>query len=188
VRVRDHLALSTAGAALLYPWFGRRVLSGWAASILIDVDHYLWFVANERRLDPGAALRFFNEAQPPPATNVRFLHTPVAMAVVAALSTRWRGLRPVAVGMAAHAALDAYHDARMDRVRAAALCRDNFTCQECGAQDDSVTAHTARQPSLLPSYKESNFVALCGPCHAAAHATPNRRTRRQGRRMVLVHP
>ena len=181
MRVRDHIALSTAAAALLFPFFGKRVVPAWAASILIDADHYLWFVANERRVDPVAAVEFFNEAQPPPATNVRWFHSPVALSIVAALATRRRSLLPVAIGMAAHAAVDVYHDARMNRVKERALRRDGYRCQECGAQDETVTAHTKSQPLLLPSYDGSNFVALCGPCHRAAHQKPQAaRPRRLG--------
>src|SRR5215469_1551742 len=177
MRVRDHMLLSTVGAALLYPWFGRRVAAGWAGSVLIDVDHYLWFVANEKRLDPVAAVQFFNESQPPPATNVRWFHSPVALGIVGALSLKSRALRPVFLGMAAHVALDTYHDARMERVRKQVLRRDSYTCQECGARGDTVTAHTARQPALLPSYRLSNYVTLCVDCHADAHASPPRRRR-----------
>ena len=169
MRVRDHIALSTAAATLLFPFFGKPVAPAWAASILIDTDHYLWFVANERRLDPVAAVQFFNEAQPPPATNVRWFHSPLALSVVAVVAARRRALLPVAIGMAAHVAVDVYHDARMKRAKEAALRRDGFRCQECGAQDDTVTAHTRTQPAVLPSYKVSNFVALCGTCHVAAH-------------------
>jgi hypothetical protein len=175
LRVRDHIALSTAAATLLFPLFGKRVAPAWAASILIDSDHYLWFVANERRLDPVAALHFFNEAQPPPASSVRWFHSPVALAIAAAASAKRRSLLAVALGMAAHVALDVYHESRMKRVQAAALRRDDYRCQECGATDETVTVHTRSQPMVLPSYKVGNFVALCGPCHVAAHKGHKRR-------------
>lgn len=188
MRVRDHVVLSTAAAALLYPFVGaRHVAPAWAASILIDADHYLWFVAHKRRLDPVAAVQFFNEAQPAPASNVRWFHSPVALSIAAALAARRKALFPVALGMAAHVAVDIYHDARLARARAEALHRDGNRCQACGVQDETVTAHTRRQPRLLPSYKVSNFVALCGPCHAAAHnqrpgTEPERLRRAAGRR------
>ena len=183
MRVRDHIAISTAAAAVLLPFVGKKnVALGWAGSILIDADHYLWFVANERRIDPVAAVNFFNEAQPPPATNVRWFHHPVVLAGVAAAAVKRRSLLPVAIGMAAHAALDIYHDARLQRVRAAVLRRDGYRCQECGVRDETVTAHTARQPQVLPSYKLSNYVALCGPCHTAAH----QRSAKRSHRMLTV--
>lgn len=169
MRVRDHIALSTAAAALMFPLVGKHVAPAWAASILIDSDHYFWFVKNERRVHPLAAVRFFNEAQPAPTSNVRWFHSPVALTAVAALAAWRRSLFPVAVGMAAHVVVDTYHDARMKRVRDAVLHRDAYRCQECGAKDDTVTVHTRRQPMLLPSYEPRNFVALCGRCHEAAH-------------------
>jgi hypothetical protein len=170
VRVRDHVALSTAGAALLYPLVGRRVLGAWAASILIDADHYLWFCLIQRRVDPLAAVRFFNEAQPPQHPATRLFHTPVALSIVLLLSTRRRAALPVALGMALHVAIDAYHEARMSQVRAAALQRDEFTCQVCGTSDPRVTAHLTQQPWLLPSYQTPDLITLCSSCHEAAHA------------------
>jgi len=187
MRVRDHIVLATVGAALLAPWLGpRRTAAAWAGSVLIDIDHYIWFVANEGRLDPIAALSFFNEAQPPPATNVRIFHGPVALGAMAALSIRWKALWPVTLGMAAHVAADRYHDARLSRVRAAVLRRDGFTCQECGVRDETVTAHMARQPRVMPSYKPGNFVALCGTCHAAALGARAPVESRRVRRLVLT--
>ena len=66
MRVRDHIALSTAGSALLSRWFGRGVISIWAGAVLIDVDHYVWFCLRERRLNPMSAVRYFNGAYTPP--------------------------------------------------------------------------------------------------------------------------
>jgi hypothetical protein len=144
---------------------------GWAASLLIDIDHYAWFVINRRRLDPLAAVRFFNQAEPPEGAKVRFLHGPIVIGAIALLGTRWRSLYPVAAGMAAHAAIDAFNDGRLKGARLAALRRDGFRCQECGAADGTVKAHQARRRRLLPSYDPSDFVALCGRCHVWAHSS-----------------
>jgi 5-methylcytosine-specific restriction endonuclease McrA len=72
--------------------------------------------------------------------------------------------------MSAHVALDEFHRARMGQARAAALERDGFRCRACGAGGPDVDGHVWRQPWLLPSYRPQNLVALCGPCHQAAHA------------------
>lgn len=169
MRVRDHIALSSASAALLYPWVGRKVVAAWAASILIDADHYLWFCIRERNIKPLAAYRFFNRANAPHHTATRLLHSPVAISVALLISLRRPKLLPVAAGMALHTVMDAVHELRLARSRAAALRRDNFRCQACGWPGLGVVAHIDRQPRLMPSYRSQNLIALCVACHEAAH-------------------
>ena len=170
MRVRDHLVVSTVGAALLCPWAGRGVVTTWAASVLIDADHYFWFCLRQRRLSPSAAVRFFNEAEPPQHTATRLLHSPVLLLLVLLLGTRRRGARRLGLGMALHVAIDTYHEARMAKARAAALHRDAYSCQACGAQGSRVGVHLSQQPRLLPSYGTQNLIALCSGCHEAAHS------------------
>lgn len=170
MRVRDHVALSTTGAAFLLPTLGPAVAVPWAASILIDADHVLWFCAHERSLNLAAALRYFDGARPASHSATRLLHAPWVLALVAALGMRWRGARLVGLGMLFHVALDGYHQARTDVARRTALRRDGYTCQWCGAKGADVVAHLWRQPRLLPSYHAERFVSLCPICHEDAHA------------------
>jgi hypothetical protein len=170
MRVRDHVALSTASAALLHPWLRRRAIGLWAGSILVDVDHYLWFCLTQRRWNPLAAMRFFNEAGPPQHAATRALHTPVTPLALLVASARCRGLLPVALGVALHLGLDLRHERRMDGARAEAIRRDDFSCQACGTRASHVGTHLRRQPWLLPSYDPHDLVSLCTPCHEAAHA------------------
>jgi hypothetical protein len=174
VRVRDHVALSSTAAVALAPFVGRRVLAPWAASILIDVDHYLWFCLRQRRLNPVAALSFFNDAEVPRHLATRFLHSPLVLLMFPVLGKRWRCALPVTLGMALHVALDVHHEARMAGARAAVLRRDERTCQSCGVRGTRVVAHLRKQPWLLPSYRRENFVTLCGSCHETAHARSQR--------------
>jgi hypothetical protein len=170
VRVRDHIAISTAAAAVLRPWFGRRVLGLWAGGVLIDADHYLWFCRRERRLSPVAAVRFFNQADAPQLPATRVLHRPVALVPLLLLGLPRRALRPLALGLGMHVALDAVHGTRMRRARFAALERDGSSCQACGART-RVGTHLRRQPLLLPSYDASNLITLCDRCHERAHTS-----------------
>jgi hypothetical protein len=170
MRVRDHVAFSTAGAALLCPALGRGALALWAGSVLIDLDHYVWFCLRQRRWNPLAAVRFFNQAHPPQHSATRLLHSPVAPLAVLLLGVRRRALVPVALGMGLHVALDAHHDARMDEARSAALERDDFSCQVCGIRAPQLGTHLRRQPWLLPSYEAQNLISLCTTCHEAEHA------------------
>jgi hypothetical protein len=170
MRVRDHVALSTAAAAVIGPRIGRPVLGLWAASVLIDADHYLWFLLRRRRLSPVAAVRFFNQAHAPHHRATRMFHSPLALLAVALVGVVHRRALAVAVGMGMHVAMDAHHEARLDKARAVALERDQFSCRQCGIRAPNVGAHLERQPRLLPSYRPENLISLCGPCHEAAHA------------------
>jgi hypothetical protein len=173
IRVRDHIALSTVGAVALRPWLGRGAVGVVAGGVLVDVDHYLWFCVHERRLDPRAAVRRFNEADAPRGPATRSLHGPGAALVLLVMSNRRRGLRPVIAGVGLHLALDRFHEARMARVRVGALKRDGYSCQGCGTRGPHVETHIHKQPSLLPSYRTRNLSSLCGPCHQAAHRCAN---------------
>jgi hypothetical protein len=170
VRVRDHVLISAAGAALTAPFLGRGALGLWAGGVLIDTDHYVWFCLRHRCLSPTAAVRFFNQADPPQHPATRALHAPLALVLVVLLGLRQRRLLPVALGMGMHVALDARHVTQMDRARSAALARDGYSCQACGTAGPPVTAHVRRQPRLLPSYRAQNLISLCGLCHEGAHA------------------
>ena len=169
MRVRDHIVISTALAAALYPVLRRRVVAPWAASILLDADHYLWHAAHARTLDPRAAMRFFNQAQPPRHAATRWLHTPQALLLLILVGLRWPLAIRAALGVALHIQLDLYHEWRTDRIRAAVLRRDRAICQWCGARGPDVVAHCWRQPLILPSYRPAHFISLCAACHEAAH-------------------
>lgn len=168
MRVRDHVALSTVAAAVLYPRLRRRVLGFWAASIFIDVDHYLWYAVRSGGLDAVAAVRHFNSADAPESPETRRLHHPALLLGLAAVSAIAPALRLPVLGMAFHVGLDSYHRARTERSRAAARQRDGNRCGVCGSTED-VVVHVWRQPRLLPSYRTENFAVLCASCHEAAH-------------------
>jgi hypothetical protein len=170
MRVRDHIALATTASALARPWLRNGAMGLWAGSVLIDVDHYLWFCLRERSWNPKAAMRFFNAAHPPQHAATRVLHSPGAPLALLLLGVRRRALFWAGAGMLLHIALDVHHEARMDKARSEALERDGFTCQVCGARAPDIGTHLRSQPWLLPSYEPLNLVALCDPCHEAAHA------------------
>lgn len=171
MRVRDHLVLSSAGAALLRPWARSSALGVIAGGVLIDADHYAWFCLRQRSLNPAAAVRYFNAASPPQHQGTRVLHAPLALLGVFLAGLHQRRLLPIALGMCLHVALDTHHRVRMDKARSAALVRDQFSCQSCGSRAWHVDAHIRSQPWLLPSYATRNLISLCRPCHEAAHSS-----------------
>ena len=168
MRVRDHVAFSTATAAVALPWLGRDATWLWVGGVLIDADHYAWFSLSQRRVDPRAAVQFFNRAHAPQHRATRALHDPRILIGALFLGARHRCLMPLAVGMSLHVALDRQHDARLDRARAVALKRVDYACCACGTRT-RVGTHIWRQPWLLPSYGADDLVSLCGPCHERAH-------------------
>jgi hypothetical protein len=169
MRVRDHLVVSTAGAALLAHWAGRAALGLWVGSVLIDADHYVWFCVSHRTVSTRRAIRFFNGAHPPQHAGTRALHSPGALALAGGLALRRPRLRPVVAGMGLHVLLDLGHEAGMQRARDAALRRDGFACQACGTRAGDVGTHLWHQPRLMPSYAARNLVSLCPSCHELAH-------------------
>jgi hypothetical protein len=145
VRVRDHIAASMAGAALLRPWVRHGTAGLMAGGVLIDADHYAWFCLRQRRLNPLAAVRFFNEANPPHHRGTRALHTPLAVVAILLAGLRLPRLLPVAVGMGLHVALDTHHEARMATARTAVLERDGFSCRK--KAPSTCTSRTWRKTS-----------------------------------------
>lgn len=172
MRVRDHLLISTAAAAAARPIMGDAVIRWWAASILIDVDHYAWYVLHAGRTNPLDAIRYFNGPSVPDQSPTRFLHHPVSLGVGLALALRRRSLLPVWCGMVAHVLLDRRHRMAMSRARAAALQRSGTRCEGCGSSGVEVTVHLDTQPALLPSYAPRNHRVLCAACHDLVHPEP----------------
>jgi 5-methylcytosine-specific restriction endonuclease McrA len=174
MRVRDHIALSSTGAALVQPWLRRGAIGFWAGGVLVDVDHYAWVCVRKRLWSPRAAMRFFNEAHPPQHRETRVLHSPVVPLALLVAALRRPALVAVAAGVAVHLALDVHHQTRMDAARAVALERDGFSCQACGSHAPGIGTHLQGQPWLMPSYQPHNLVALCESCHETAHAARSR--------------
>lgn len=180
MRVRDHVLLSTGAAVLLAPWLRGKTLIPLASSILIDVDHYIWFCVRTRKLNPREAIQYYTGAKPAQHAGTRLLHYPPILALLFLLGRRSRLARLALMGMAFHIGIDAFHVARMAAARNRALQRDLYTCQRCGAIAPDMVAHQWRQPFLLPSYSPDNLTSLCENCHETVHA--------QGQANELIAP
>ena len=117
LRVRDHVLISTAGAALAAPFIGRRALGLWAGSVLIDADHYAWFCVRQRRWIPGR--------RPASSTGRTCLVIRRREPCMPRRSCSWfccsgsrdSRLLPVGLGMGLHVALDTWHAAQLERAR-----------------------------------------------------------------------
>lgn len=53
-------------------------------------------------------------------------------------------------------------------LKAAALKRDNYTCQDCGSKEHLIVHHKLPREDGGADH-ESNLKTLCQPCHYQAH-------------------
>jgi hypothetical protein len=58
--IPHHLGLSTILAALFYPSFGWDVLLIFVGGVMIDIDHYAWYVYRYKDLNPVRCYRKFS--------------------------------------------------------------------------------------------------------------------------------
>lgn len=169
LRVIEHLLIASAGAALAAPWAGDAVVPALAASVLIDTDHYLWFVLSGKGGNLGSAVRYFNGPDVPESGSTRALHHPCVMLALGTCSVWRQQLRPIVIGMALHVLLDKHQRRRLRQARLAALRRDEFMCQRCRVRGVEMTAHQWRTTPLLTFPRSSQMITLCARCHWAVH-------------------
>ena len=90
MRVQEHVKISTAAALIALPWLKKDAWIPLAASVLIDVDHYLWHTVTHRTLSLRAAVRYFGQADPPQLAEARLLHHPIVLGLLLVLAMRTR--------------------------------------------------------------------------------------------------
>jgi hypothetical protein len=114
-----HAAFGAAAALLLAPCLRQRSLGLLAGSVLIDVDHYAWYVFHRRDVSLRRAYRFFRMVRTGEEKlkgDARPLHGPVNIAWMALLAWRWPAVRSIFLGVVLHALLDAYAERRLNPV------------------------------------------------------------------------
>src|SRR5436305_9514134 len=119
MRVREHLTLSTAAAVAAAPWLKKDTWIPFASSILIDVDHYLWYVVSHRTLSLREALAFFNQADPPQTASMKFMHQPLFLGLLLFVAIRFRSrlLSLILAGLVFHVSLDVIHLTQTSRLK-----------------------------------------------------------------------
>jgi hypothetical protein len=173
MRVQDHVKISTAAALVALPWLKTDVWIPFAASILIDVDHYLWHAITHRTLSLRAAVRYFVQANPPRLAEARLLHHPLVLGTLLFLAVllRSRILALILAGLLFHVSLDGIHMRQMSHLKQTLNEQAHHHCQECGKQFDELQLHTVYTPrNLFDRYNPQHFVMLCPSCHEQAHA------------------
>ncbi len=177
MRVQEHVKISTVAAVIALPWLKKDVWIPLAASVLIDVDHYLWYAVTRRTLSLRAAVRYFGQADPPQLPQARLLHHPIVLSLllVLALRTRSRILWLMLAGLLFHVSLDAIHVTQMNRLKWSLSEQAHSVCSECGQHVATLQLHTVHfARNILDRYNPQHFVVLCPACHEKAHATGNK--------------
>lgn len=171
MRVRDHVKASSAMALALSPFIGKKAGLAWLSSIFIDVDHYIWWAARNRRIDPLAAVDDFtgySGCMRCMTEKARPLHGVVPFTIFSVLAWRSRAFRPVLGGLLFHRALDAYSDYQWDRKFGLTMLRDGYTCQVCGAYESPLDVHSFHGPAVDEDSID-HMITVCPTCHAAMH-------------------
>ncbi|HET9921919.1 MAG TPA: hypothetical protein VFQ30_18905 [Ktedonobacteraceae bacterium] len=173
MRVQEHVKISTAAALLAWPWLKKDAWIPLTASVLIDVDHYLWHAATRRTLSLRAAIRYFGQADPPQLPQARLLHSPIVLGLLLVLAarTRWRLLWLILSGLLFHVSLDAIHVTQMGHLKRSLSQQAQNICPQCGQHYPALQLHTLHIPrNMLDRYNPRHFIVLCPACHEQAHA------------------
>jgi len=172
MRVQEHVKLSAMAAVAALPWLKKDVWIPLAASVLIDIDHYLWHIVTHRTLSLRAAIQYFGQADPQQRKGARMLHQPLVLGILLfiAIRTRSRILSLILAGMLFHVSLDIVHTTQMKSLKRSLSEKANGICPECGEECEALQLHTVYfSPNLLERYSPRYFVVLCPACHERAH-------------------
>lgn len=173
MRVQEHIALSAGAALVALPLLKKDVWIPLAASVLIDVDHFLWYAVTYGTLNLKEAVHYFGQADPPQLPEARLLHNPLLLGSLLFLAARLRSrlLLLVLLGLLFHISLDTIHVTQMGRLKRDLSGQAHRTCPECGANFEPLQLHTVHfARNLLDRYNPQHFVVLCPDCHERAHA------------------
>jgi hypothetical protein len=198
MRFVHHVVASTLASGLLIPILGPMATVPWAASLVADVDHYLWYVWHYREGHPGRALDYFtHEGERPSGWAFPFHHPlPLVLLLAGGVVVPLSGL--LGLGLAFHLALDGLWDLlrpwrltrgreRRAALRLAALRRDDYRCQVCGAHGVTLIVHHILPRERGGPDRLANMITLCETCHTEAHRIsmsddePNPSARSDGR-------
>ena len=129
MRLSAHFIASSIIAAVLYPFFGWRSIFALAGGFLIDIDHYVWFIASSHRKRSGIAdlgiKEAYNYHAPHDYRNqlhifhsLEFLLLLAALAAVSWQSAYLPAVLACLIGFAVHQAMDIYEGCMDDNMDA----------------------------------------------------------------------
>ncbi len=171
MRLRTHIFTSALLGTTLYPRAPRKAALLLAGGVLLDIDHYLIYAHRSGNWNPLSALRYDRWRNKPIVAGDRrrrygslrsILHAPLfTIPLVWLLGWRWPMLRPLAIGVTLHLALDT-SPLRMDwRV----WRRAGGRCERCGRAGLKRGIYYVKLPrSGGPRWALHNRAAWCYEC------------------------
>lgn len=176
MRLRTHILTSALLGAALYPRDPRRAALLVLGGVLLDVDHYLLYALRSGDWSPLGALRYNRWRHAPRSRTDRrsrygslrsIFHRPwLTLPLVWSVSARWAALRPAAIGITLHLALDLPYmqfDRRVWR-------RAGGRCERCGAPDRERRIIYLRAPRDGGArWALDNRAAWCIECRLAVY-------------------
>ena len=175
MRLHIHILTSALLGTTLYPQEPRKAALLLAGGVLLDTDHYLLYALRSGNWNPLSALRYDRwRKQPIIAGDQRrrygslrsIFHTArITLPLVWLLAWRWPALRPLAIGVTLHLALD-FSPLRLDwRV----WRRAGGRCEGCGRAGLKRGVHYVKLPRSGGSrWALDNRAAWCYECALAA--------------------
>ncbi len=106
-----HFSVSAVLAAVLYPAFGWKALFVIAGGVLIDIDHYLWYICRYKNFNMLKTYKFFiKNIETNKYTNVTGIllvfHTIEFLLIMAFLSFYFKSALAFTIGLFSHYILD----------------------------------------------------------------------------------
>jgi hypothetical protein len=182
MRLRTHILTSALLGAALYPRAPRKVALLLAGGVLLDADHYLLYALRSGDWSPFGALRYDSWRNKPIAAgdtrrrygSLRsiFHRARFTIPLVWLLGWRWPALRPLALGVTLHLAMDT-SPLRLDwRV----WRRAGGRCECCGRAGVKLGIHYVIPPRKGGSrWGSENRRAWCYDCALAARSDKHSR-------------
>src|SRR3954462_9699222 len=115
MRLRTHILTSALLGAALYPRAPRKAGLLLTGGVLLDADHYLLYALRSGNWNPLSALRYDRLRNQPIGVGDQrrygslrsvFHNVRIPLPLVWLLGWRWPALRPLAIGVTLHLALD----------------------------------------------------------------------------------
>ena len=111
MKLSQHLVVTGIASAAIMPWYGGESIALFAAgSVLIDVDHYLFYVVRTKRFDVRGMFRYFDALQDferhIPYVGLCLFHTIDFFLIVALGAFYYPILLPLLAGLLFHFVVD----------------------------------------------------------------------------------